>query len=416
MFNSSSPLAKTCSNSGSNLGSKNYTKTWINSIDQVDRTAWNYLAKPLTTPFLEWEWLWNLETSGCAIAQEGWLANHLLIWQDHKLIAAAPLYLKGHSYGEFVFDHQWADLSNRLGINYYPKLLGMTPFTPAAGYRFLIDSDITDPLEIKTLLDAMLAEIDLFCTANKISSAHFLFVDPIWKQELQSRGYTPWMHHSYVWENQNFQNFDDYLKGFDSNQRRNIKRERKTVANGNITMKVYAGNDIPEHFYGFMYDLYSDTCDKFWGGSKYLNRQFFEQLRTCFSDRLVFTAGELEGFPTPVGMAFCVHKNQNLYGRYWGAVQDIDCLHFDACYYTPIDWAIAKGIKTFDPGAGGQHKKRRGFPATPNYSLHRFYRPRLAQILIPHIQEVNEFEQRQINAINAELPFCQEQPVLKDAE
>jgi predicted N-acyltransferase len=389
-----------------------YIKTWISSITQVDRILWNTLAKPLLTPFFEWEWLWNLEDSGCAIAQEGWLANHLLLWQGQKLVAAAPLYLKGHSYGEFVFDHQWADLARRIGIDYYPKLLGMAPFTPAAGYRFLIDPEITDQGEIKKILDEMIGEIDHFCDRHKIPSANFLFVDPTWKHELESRGFTAWMHHSYVWENQNFQNFDDYLKGFDSNQRRNIKRERKAVTNANITMKVYTGDRIPHHFYSFMYDLYSDTCNKFWGGSKYLNRKFFEQLRTCFSDRLVFTAGEVEGYPTPVGMAFCIRKDQNLYGRYWGAVQDIDCLHFDACYYTPIDWAIAEGIKNFDPGAGGEHKKRRGFPATPNYSLHRFYRPRLGQILIPHINEINEYEQRQIEAINQELPFSVEAPSL----
>jgi len=391
-----------------------YSKTWISSITQVDSNLWNSLAKPLSTPFLEWEWLWSLEISGCAIATEGWLPNHLLLWQGQKLVAAAPLYLKGHSYGEFVFDHQWADLARRIGINYYPKLLGMAPFTPAAGYRFLIDPDIVNPVEIKNITDALIGEIDSFCDRHKISGAHFLFVDPTWKHELESRGYTAWMHHSYVWENQNFQSFDDYLKSFDSNQRRNIKRERKAVTNANVSMKVYTGEQIPPHFYSYMYDLYSDTCDKFWGGSKYLNRKFFEQLRTCFSDRLVFTAGEVVGNPIPVGMAFCIRKGENLYGRYWGCVQEVDSLHFDACYYTPIDWAIAEGIKTFDPGAGGQHKKRRGFPATPNYSLHRFYRPRLGQILLPHIQEVNEFELRQIEALNQELPFSFEQPTLEN--
>jgi len=389
-----------------------YTKTWINSITQVSPTVWNALAQPLATPFLEWEWLWNLESSGCAVANQGWLANHLLIWQGQNLVAAAPLYLKGHSYGEFVFDHQWTDLSHRLGIEYYPKLLGMAPFTPAAGYRFLVSPDVKDP---KSLFDLMLAEIDSYCDRHRISSCHFLFVDPAWKMELESRGYTAWMHHSYIWSNPQFNSFDDYLQGFDSNQRRNIKRERKAVTKAGLTMRVYTGDQIPEYFYGFMYELYSDTCDKFWGGSKYLNRRFFEQLSTSFRDRLVFVAGESEGAATPVGMSFCIRKDQNLYGRYWGAVQEVDNLHFDACYYTPIEWAIAQGIKTFDPGAGGQHKKRRGFPATPNYSLHRFYRPRLEKILIPHILEVNGYEQRQIDAINQELPFDFQPPTISES-
>lgn len=390
-----------------------YTKTWISSITQVDRNAWNLMAKPLPTPFLEWEWLWALETSGCAIAELGWLPNHLLVWQGKNLIAAAPMYLKGHSYGEFVFDHQWADLARRIGINYYPKLLGMAPFTPAAGYRFLLNPDLNDPMAIKQIWDEIISEIDLFCDRHKIASSHFLFVEPNWKHELENRGYTTWLHHSYIWVNQNFQTFDDYLKSFDANQRRNIKRERKAISNAQITMQVYAADQIPTGFHSFMYDLYSDTCDKFWGGSKYLNRKFFELLPHCFGDRLMFTAGEVNNIP--VGMAFCIRKGANLYGRYWGAVQDIDCLHFNACYYTPIEWAISQGIQIFDPGAGGQHKKRRGFPATPNYSLHRFYRPRLNQILIPHIHEVNDYEQRQIAAINQELPFTVAPPSLLDA-
>lgn len=389
--------------------SPHYTTTWIDSINQVKPEIWNALAKPLETPFLEWEWLSNLESSGCAVPKEGWLPSHLLVWQAGSLVAAAPLYIKGHSYGEFVFDHQWADLSYRLGIEYYPKLLGMAPFTPAAGYRFLMSPDVENKSQLTKLI---LTEIDHFCDRNRISGCHFLFVDPEWRYELESHGYTTWLHHSYVWENQGFSNFDDYLKNFNANQRRNIKRERKAVENAGLTMQVYTGDNIPHHFYSLMYDLYSDTCDKFWGGSKYLNRKFFEQLYHCFRDRIVFITGMTEASPKPAGMAFCIRKGNQLYGRYWGATQDVDCLHFDTCYYTPIDWAIAEGIQSFDPGAGGRHKKRRGFPATPNYSLHRFYHPRLKQILLPHIKEINAYERRQIEAINQELPFDFEPPSL----
>lgn len=391
--------------------SLSYTTTWINSISQVKTETWNALAQQLKTPFLEWEWLSNLESSGCAIAKQGWLPNHLLVWEGAKLVAAAPLYIKGHSYGEFVFDHQFADLSYRLGVEYYPKLLGMAPFTPAGGYRFLFQPDLPVLTRIK-LTDLILAEIDRFCDRNHMSGCHFLFVDPEWRTELESRGYTTWLHHSYIWENQEFSDFDHYLKGFNANQRRNIKRERKAVENAGLTMRVYTGEEIPHHFYSFMYDLYSDTCDKFWGGSKYLNRKFFEQLPHTFGDLIVFVAGEVEGLHKPVGMSFCIRKGDQLYGRYWGSVQEVDSLHFDACYYTPIEWAISQGIQQFDPGAGGQHKKRRGFPAKPNYSLHRFYHPRLQQIIVPHILEVNAYEQRQIDAINQDLPFNFEPPSL----
>ncbi len=376
--------------------------TWTDAIQKIPADAWNRLAKPLPTPFLEWEWLWNLESSGCAIAKEGWLANHLVLHYGDQIVAIAPLYLKGHSYGEFVFDHQWANLAYRLGIEYYPKLLGMTPFTPVAGYRFLIDPQFA---EDERIVPMMLAEIDRFCRSHHIASCNFLFVDPQWKHNLEQNGYSPWMHHSYIWSNQNFATFDDYLQTFNANQRRNIKRERKVMQNAGVEMRVYTGESIPHSWYGYMYELYSDHCNKFWGGSKYLNRKFFEKLAHNFQDRLVFVAGETSDHPKPIGMAFCIRKHDRLYGRYWGCVMELDCLHFNACYYTPIDWAIAEGIQVFDPGAGGEHKKRRGFPAVPNYSLHRFYNPKLEQILLPYLQEINSYEARHIEAINQELPF-----------
>jgi uncharacterized protein len=387
--------------------SSSYTTTWIDSINKVKRADWNALALKLDTPFLEWDWLANVENSGCAMPNQGWLANHLLVWEGQTLVAAAPLYLKGHSYGEFVFDHQWADLSHRLGLEYYPKLVGMSPFTPAPGYRFLLSDQLPNPSEVTKLI---LNEIDRFCDNKNISGCHFLFVDPEWKAELESHGYATWMHHSYVWQNQEFSDFDQYLKGFNANQRRNIKRERKAIADVGLTMRVYKGEEIPTPYFSYMYDLYSDHCDKFWGGSKYLNRKFFTQLAHCSRDRLVFVAGEIEGLNQPVGMSMCIRKGDKLFGRYWGALQEIDCLHFNACYYTPIDWAIAEKIKCFDPGAGGEHKKRRGFPATPNYSLHRIYRDRLRQILLPHIHQLNAHQQLQIEAINQELPFSQPAP------
>ncbi|MDX1977907.1 MAG: GNAT family N-acetyltransferase [Pseudanabaenaceae cyanobacterium bins.68] len=387
--------------------STDYRFSWIDSINQVDKEAWDRLAMPLNTPFLEWDWLANLENSGCAVPQQGWLANHLLVWQGEELVAAAPLYLKGHSYGEFVFDHQWADLSHRLGLEYYPKLVGMSPFTPATGYRFLGG----DP----GLTQMMLTQIDHFCDRHQISGCHFLFVDPSWRAEVEAFGYSAWMHHSYIWQNQGFANFDAYLASFNANQRRNIKRERKAIANTGLEMRVYAGKEIPASYFGFMYELYSSHCDKFWGGSKYLNRQFFQRLAHTSRDRLVFVAGELPGANYPTGMSMCIRKGDYLFGRYWGCVQEIDCLHFNTCYYSPIEWAIAQEIKCFDPGAGGEHKKRRGFPATANYSLHRLYRDRLRQILLPHIHQLNSYQIQQIEAINQELPFNVPEPALESS-
>jgi len=384
-----------------------YSIAWINSLDDVPQAEWDALAMPLQTPFFEWEWLHNMETSGSTTAEMGWLPNHLTVWRDRSLIAAAPLYVKGHSYGEFVFDHQWADVAARLGVDYYPKLLGMSPFTPADGYRFLLAPGEDE----EALTELMVSAIDQFCVRNNISGCNFLYADPEWRVTMERHGFLSWLHHSFIWQNQEYKTFDDYLGAFNANQRRNIKRERKAVEKAGLSIRTLTGDKIPQSLFPLMYSFYSDTCDKFGGwGSKYLTPQFFEQLYPNYRDRVMFVAAYEEKSPQPVGMSFCLTKGTNLYGRYWGSFQDIDCLHFDACYYTPIEWAIGKGIKTFDPGAGGRHKKRRGFPATPNHSLHRFYDPRLAQVFRSYIGQVNEMEQREMDAINQGLPFKQDEP------
>jgi len=357
---------------------------------------------PLPTPALEWAWLNNMETSGSTGSKTGWMPNHLTLWRDEKLVAAAPLYLKGHSYGEFVFDHQWAELAERLGVDYYPKLLGMSPFTPAEGYRFLI-APTEDEDEVNEILVGL---IDDFCIKHSISGCNFLYVDPQWQVSMEKLGFHKWLHHSYVWKNRGFNSFDDYLAQFNANQRRNIKRERKSVEKAGIHFKVHTGEGLTPEMCLKVYDFYSDTCDKFgWWGSKYLKRQFFKQLHPVWNDRVVIFAAYTEESPDPVGMSFCLTKGDRLYGRYWGSFEEYNNLHFNACYYEPIEWAIANGIQTFDPGAGGRHKKRRGFPATPNYSLHRFYARELGGILENYIGRINEAEQFQIDEINADLPI-----------
>jgi len=380
-----------------------YSFKWISKMTEVPKDQWDAFAQPLKTPFFEWDWLNNMETSGSATDRAGWLPQHLTAWRDGQLIAAAPLYIKSHSYGEFVFDHQWADVAYRLGIEYYPKLLGMSPFTPAEGYRFLIAPEEDED----RLTGMMVKEIDLFCDRHNISGCNFLYVDPEWRPIIERHGFRGWLHHSYVWENHGYQTFDDYLAVFNANQRRNIKRERKAVGKAGLEVRTVTGDEIPKALFSQMYHFYENTCDKFgWWGSKYLTKRFFEQLHHDFRHRVVFAAAysELDD-RSPVGMSFCLTKGDRLYGRYWGSHQEIDCLHFDACYYTPIQWAIANGVNLFDPGAGGRHKKRRGFPARPNYSMHRFYNNKLSQIFSSYIDRVNQTEQLEMERINEDLPY-----------
>ncbi|NEQ98153.1 MAG: N-acetyltransferase [Cyanothece sp. SIO2G6] len=386
-----------------------YSLTWVSHVADISQQRWNQLAIALKTPFFEWEWLNAMEVSGSVIARTGWQPQHLVVRAGDEVVAIAPLYVKGHSYGEFVFDQQWADLAYRLGVEYYPKLLGMSPFTPVEGYRFMIAPGHDEP----TITRLMVEEIDRFCQSNQIVSCNFLYVDPEWRSQMESFGFIGWLHHSYIWRNHNYATFDHYLGQFNANQRRNIKRERKAIGKAGLQMKVWGEGEIPSPLYAKMYEYYSDTCDKFgWWGSKYLTRHFFEHLEECFAHHILFVTAYQEDGPysqpdNPLGMSFCLYKGEQMYGRYWGSAEEIDCLHFNACYYTPIEWAIAQGVQTFDPGAGGRHKKRRGFPATPNHSLHRFYNDRLKLILSRYINEVNQLEQQEIESINNDLPLKQ---------
>jgi predicted N-acyltransferase len=323
-------------------------------------------------------------------------------------VAAAPLYLKGNSAGEFVYDYVWADVANQLGIDYYPKLVGVCPATPMMGYRFLMDPREDEDWLIRRMVEA----IDKFCLANKISGCSFLFVDPDWHEKAESLRFLPWRHQSYIWENPGYANFDDYLGSFNKNQRRNIRRERSKMAEQGIIIKTLTGDSIPPDYFDLMYDFYEMTNRQFgpWA-AKYLNREFFTGLYPDFRHRLLLVAAYREGKSrerggeTPVGMSMLLTKGDRLLGRYWGASEWIDSLHFNVCYYSPIEWAIHQGIKQFDPGAGSPHKIRRGFRAVPNFSLHRFYDQRMNQVMSVNIDRINQMEQQHIDELNERLPF-----------
>jgi predicted N-acyltransferase len=383
-----------------------YSARWHERISSIPQQQWDTLALPLKTPLLEWQWLRLLEDSGSLGPDKGWLPLHLCIYRDRRLVGAAPLYIKGHSAGEFVFDHAWANLAERLGIRYYPKMVGMSPFSPIIGYRFLID-----PGEDERAMTALMVEqIDRFCTRNRIGGCSFLFVDPLWGRIVSDLGFIGWLHQSYAWHNRGFETFDDYLAVFNTNQRRNIKKERRSMNRAGIRMRALYADQIPDRLFGLMYRYYSNTNDRYgpWG-CKYLSPRFFEGLKSNYRHRLLITAAYKNSDDHhPVGMSFLLTKGDQLYGRYWGSQEFINHLHFNVCYYDPIQWAIARKIKRFDPGAGSSHKIRRGFEAVANHSLHRFYDERMQQLMLTHIAEINRLEQNQIDVLNAGLPFVED--------
>jgi len=390
-----------------------YAFRWISSVTEVPKPAWDALALPMQTPFLEWEWLRLLEESGSATPLTGWHPRHLTVWQGRELVATAPLYVKDHSDGEFVFDHPWADVAYRMGLRYYPKLVGMSPFTPTGTYRFLMAPGQD---EAARLTQAMLAEIEQFCRAQGLSGCHFHYVDPAWRRLVMAAGYSSWTHQSFTWRNKDYADMDDYLRRFSRNQRRNVQRERQAMTRAGIQVRMLQGREIPEQLYSHMYDYYVETNAKFgpWG-CKYLSEEFFRLLPERFGERVALCVatkgtekrelGLAVGDARPLGMALFIFKGRNLYGRYWGGVEGVPYLHFNVCYYTPMDWVMAQNLATFDPGIGGYHKVRRGFVCVPNYSLHRFIDPRLRRVMETHMAEINHLEARQIAEVNRELPF-----------
>jgi predicted N-acyltransferase len=290
-----------------------------------------------------------------------------------------------------------------MGLAYYPKLVGMSPVTPVPGYRFLVSA--TEDEERVTAL--MTEEIHRFCRRNHLGGTSFLFTDPDWCRKMERFGFSRWRHQSFLWENRRYSTFGDYLSIFNSNQRHNINRERKKIQKLGVSIKAYAGDDIPAHFIPAMYRFYERTNDRFgpWG-CKYLNQTFFDNIYQRYRHRLVIMAAFQTQDPSlPVGMSFFLRKAGRLYGRYWGASKEIHSLHFNACYYSPIEWSIENGISSFDPGIGSSHKIRRGFKAVPNHSIHYFYDSRLQKVLQQYIGEINRMEQEHIDSLNMQLPL-----------
>ncbi len=381
---------------------------WVGSIEEIAREEWDALAGPLETPILEWEWLRLMEASGSVCPRTGWTPSHLTIRSGGQLVAAAPLYIKTHSAGEFVFDYIWADVASRLGIRYYPKLVGMSPATPTVGYRFLIAPGQDE----EALTGRMLAEIERLCREQRLGGASFLFADPAWAEGLTRHGYLSWRHQSFAWRNEGFSTFEDYLAVFDKNQRRNIRRERQAMEDQGIRIETLAGEDVPDSWFPLMYRFYDRTNTQFgpWA-ARYLTREFF-LLLPRYRRRLLFVAahrrdGGREDEERPLAMSLLLCKGPLLLGRYWGSFEALDSLHFNACYYRPIEWAIEHGVQLFDPGAGSTHKIRRGFRAVANVSLHRFSDPRLQQLMAAHLGEINRMEEQEIEELNAGLPFAQ---------
>ena len=334
----------------------------VGSLDEVSAEDWNALAGD-ENPFVRYEHLHALETEGCVGERTGWFPRHVLVHQNGQLVGAMPAYLKNNSYGEFVFDWAFADAYERAGLDYYPKLVCAVPFTPATGPRLLANPG---PEENK-IRDHLLAAALAYADREKLSSAHWLFPQHDHHESLCESGLVSRIGYQFHWENQGYESFDDFLSELTSRKRKSIKKERKNALQNGIKISALNGNDIKSFHWDAFYDFYLDTTEKKWGGA-YLNKAFFELIGERMSDKILLIIAEYNG--QPVGGALNFIGKTTLFGRNWGCTADFKFLHFEACYYQAIDFAISNKIVSVEAGAQGHHKLQRGYLPTLTHSTH----------------------------------------------
>jgi predicted N-acyltransferase len=359
------------------------------ALSDIDPGAWNELVRD-GSPFLEWEWLASLEESGCVGPGTGWLPQHLTLWEGPDLVGACPLYVKGHSMGEFVFDQGWAEAAEQAGIAYYPKLLVAVPFTPASGARFLARDERDRPAVIATLGEALKEA----CRQSRFSSVHVNFCVEEEIEGLAKIGFERRTGYQYQWTNPDWRTFDDYLAALKSKRRTQVKRERRELALQGIEISVLSGDAIPDELFPIMFQLYTATIEKLYWGRQYLNAALFDLLRARWKHRLTFVVARRDG--EVLAGTFNVEKGDVLYGRYWGAFEEIRFLHFNVCYYAAIEHAITRGIRRFEPGAGGEFKHLRGFEATSTESMHYVRDSRFARAVADYLERERRAVDRHI--------------------
>jgi len=350
----------------------NYQITVHDGIADIGREAWDACAHPTGDPFVSYDFLHACEASGSASPRQGWGPRHLALrGPDSAVLGVMPLYLKGHSQGEYVFDHSWADAYERAGGRYYPKLLGAVPFTPATGPRFLHHPDADAATVRQALIQGAVTLVDRL----DVSSLHVNFpTEPEWVA-MREAGLLPRQDIQYIWRNDGYRTFDDFLGALSANRRKTIRRERRE-AQAALDIRVLTGADITETHWDAFFAFYIDTGSRKWG-RPYLTRAFFSMVGQTLVDRIVLVMafrGE-----TPIAGALNFIGRDALYGRQWGTLEDVPFLHFELCYYQAIDFAIARGLSRVEAGAQGEHKIARGYLPSPVYSAHFIADPALRE-------------------------------------
>ena len=348
----------------------------IDHLADVSAKNWNALLDINAGPFLRHEFLSALEETGCVGKNTGWQVAHLVLKQDGQLIGAMPLYLKRHSYGEFVFDWSWAQAYEQQGLNYYPKVLCAIPFTPVQGSRILCNPK-SDATEIQ---NALITGLKTLLAENDLSSAHILFPLNTQAAYLQEQGFLLRDSVQFHWHNQDFQSFEQFLSVLTMKRRKNIRRERDLATNKAITFRHVPGKDSSDRDWEIFFACYQNTYLEH-QSSPYLSEAFFKLWAKRLPDNLHLIFAERNGNPIAASLLVVDRQSSKVFGRYWGALEHIPCLHFETAYYQAIEYCITEGIQTFEGGAQGEHKMARGFLPTTIQSAHFIKDPRFAKAI-----------------------------------
>ncbi len=356
-----------------------------NSLSEIGETVWNDLvrAQEKPTPFLAYAFLHALHESMCASPQTGWQIQYLSLWLENRLVAAMPLYVKLHSYGEYVFDWAWAHAYHEHGVRYYPKLLCAIPFTPVEGSRLLArDPDARQHL---------LAGLKAFYEAGNYSSSHILFPCEAELPTLKAAGFIIRQGHQFHWQNKGFRDFQDFLDSLSMKKRKNIRAERQSVQKAGISFTHLSGSEIKEAHWAFFKRCYDQTYAAH-RSSPYLNLNFFQRIGATMGEQLLLILAYRDAQPIAASLSF--KDETRLYGRYWGCVDYVPCLHFETAYYQAIEFCIAQKLAVFEGGAQGEHKMARGFLPVSTYSAHILKEARFFQAIKAHVEhESGEFEE-----------------------
>ena len=369
------------------------------TVADIGREAWDACAAPSGDPFVSYDFLDACETSGSAAPREGWAGRHLSLRDpEGGVLGVMPLWLKGHSQGEYVFDHSWADAYERAGGRYYPKLLAAVPFTPATGPRFLARPDADAAPVREALLQGARELVDRL----GLSSLHVNF--PL-REEWEAMGEAGLLLRQdmqYVWRNDGYSTFDDFLAALSASRRKTIRRERREARAG-LDIRVLTGADITEAHWDAFFAFYMDTGSRKWG-RPYLTRDFFSRIGATLADRIALVMAFRDG--RPIAGALNLIGRDALYGRQWGALEPVPFLHFELCYYQAVDFAISRGLSRVEAGAQGEHKIARGYLPAPVYSAHWIADPALRGAVADYLERERPAVEMEIAALRTELsPF-----------